>query len=84
MYLFSCADSHNQLRALPVEVCTLKNLHSLTLHQNLLETLPEVLGQLENLTELVTNTYWMCSVLHSHQALSTVLCDWLTEVSFWL
>lgn len=59
MCLFPCGASHNQLKTLPVEVCTLKNLHSLTLQQNLLESLPEELGQLENLTELVTNTYCM-------------------------
>lgn len=56
--------SHNQLRSLPVAVCTLKNLCSLTLQQNLLESLPEELGQLENLTELVTK-HIICSVLLS-------------------
>lgn len=45
--------SHNQLSSLPVEMFTLKNLRCLTLQQNLLENLPEELGQLQNLTELV-------------------------------
>lgn len=47
--------SHNQLSSLPVEVCMLRNLRSLTLQQNLLENLPEEFGQLENLTELVSD-----------------------------
>lgn len=53
---FECVcvcDSHNQLTALPFEVWTLKNLLSLSVQQNLLEILPEELGELENLMELV-------------------------------
>lgn len=68
MCFFCFWASHNQLRSLPVEVFTLKNLHSLSLQQNLLESLPEELGQLENLTELVT-THIVCSVFQYHQAL---------------
>lgn len=48
----------------------LKNLHSLSLQQNLLENLPEELGQLENLTELVS-TYISCSEC---QYLNVVSC----------
>uniref|UniRef100_A0A673CQN4 Leucine rich repeat containing 40 n=1 Tax=Sphaeramia orbicularis TaxID=375764 RepID=A0A673CQN4_9TELE len=47
-----------KLTSVPVEVCTLKNLRSLTLQQNQMESLPEELGQLENLTELdVSNNH---------------------------
>lgn len=60
LFFFCCRASHNQLRSLPVEVFTFKNLHSLSLQQNLLESLPEELGQLENLFELVT-THVVCS-----------------------
>lgn len=72
--------SHNQITSLPVEVCTLKNLCGINLQQNQLETLPDELGQLENLTQLVTTTYVVSNVLHSHQALSAGLSDWLMEV----
>lgn len=67
--LFVCfLTSHNQLSSLPVEVFTLKNLRCLTLQQNLLENLPEELGQLQNLTELVKSepgsfTDWQRSCL---------------------
>lgn len=55
MCVFICVTSHNQLKSFPVEVCFLKNLRCLTVQQNLVESLPQEIGQLENLTELVTN-----------------------------
>lgn len=67
----SHVSSHNQLSALPVELCSLQNLRVLTVQQNQLESLPEELGQLKNLTELVTEPL-------PSQMLCTVLSEWLT------
>lgn len=56
-----CVSSHNQLTSLPVEVFALMNLRSLTLQQNLVDRLPEELGRLEKLTELVTAKFTFLS-----------------------
>lgn len=56
----------------------LKNLHSLSLQQNLLENLPEELGQLENLTELVS-TDILCSEFQYLKAVNCVVL-WLCPV----
>lgn len=45
--------SHNQLASAPVGLFRLENLASLALHFNQLESLPEDLGRLRSLSELV-------------------------------
>lgn len=66
--LLSCLlglwSSHNQLASVPACLFRLKSLASLALHFNLLESLPEDLGRLHSLVELVQTRTHSASGLH--------------------
>lgn len=64
---FLCYSSRNQLAFIPASLCKLPNLEILILNNNKLLSLPEEIGQLERLIELV-----IPPILSSHVLISSL------------
>jgi len=82
IFLLLSLSSRNQLAYIPPALCKLPNLEVLIIHNNKLVSLPEEIGQLDRLIELVCLTYKFIFLLFYFSKQKDVSSNDLTQLPY--